>query len=350
MGIIKAMSGAASGMWEDQWKEVFYCDAMPQSEMLVRGHKRTGPNSGNTGGNEDVITEGSLIIVNEGQCAIVVDNGVVVAAYQEPGQYQFHSPKNPKSLLQEFGRRVSYGGDAPYLNHRIYFINLHEFLHHPFSVTLPGRIAAPGGSLTELVTISGVYSCRVADPVLFYRTVTGNVRNSYHYRQFGASLDAEVRDAILSAASSLCSGNVPADQLGRETSALCKAVRKQMKNGHAAQLGIEVTSILLGSAGADPGRLQKREDLSALGIPEKSTPLRYTPPEPPSCRVYPAEHIPGIGRPLEPPKPSSWLCQCGCRAESKFCPECGKARPWNCVCGAANQGNFCQECGRAKPE
>ena len=98
MGIIKAATGAAAGMWEDQWKEVFYCDAMTQSEMLVRGHKRTGANSGNTGGSEDVITEGSLIIVNEGQCALVVDNGAVVAVYQEPGEYMFHSRRIRKAF------------------------------------------------------------------------------------------------------------------------------------------------------------------------------------------------------------------------------------------------------------
>ena len=360
MGIIKAAAGAASGMWDDQWKEVFYCDAMQCSEMLVRGHKRTSPNSGNNG-SDDVITEGSLIIVNEGQCALVVDNGVVVASYNEPGEYKFHSPKNPKSLLQEFGRRISYGGDAPYLNHRIYFINLHEFYNHPFAVTLPASIGAPGGTLTEDMTLRGVYCCRIADPVLFYQKVTGNVREQYLYSSFRGQLDAEVRDAILSAACDLCSGKYAPDQLGSQTRPLVKAVRQRMKNGHAAALGVEVTSITIG-ADVPLGRVQRRENLDAIRMPmpgtpdaphvvPKGAPLRYTPRETPSYKVYPAAHLPGIGRPAEPPKPvdASWLCQCGCRAESKFCPECGKAKPWTCACGAQNQGNFCAECGKPKP-
>ena len=155
MGIFKAAAGAAAGMMEDQWKEVFCCDAIPGNEMLMRGMKQRSAYSGNTG-SENHITEGSLIIVNEGQCALVVDNGVVVAAYSEPGEHVFHARKTPKSLAGEFLRRVSYGGDAPYLNHQIYYINLHEFINHPFAVTLPARFGVPGGVVTEGLTLRGL--------------------------------------------------------------------------------------------------------------------------------------------------------------------------------------------------
>ena len=51
-----------------------------------------------------------------------------------------------------------------------------------------------------------------------------------------------------------------------------------------------------------------------------------------------------------------WTCGCGAVSGSKFCPECGAARPepetqkgWICRCGAENKGKFCTECGAKKP-
>ncbi|MCR4645942.1 MAG: SPFH domain-containing protein [Oscillospiraceae bacterium] len=349
MGIIKAVAGAASGMMEDQWKEVFWCDALSGGDMLVRGVKQKTAFSGNTG-DDHHITEGSLIVVNEGQCALVVDNGVVVAAYTEPGEHVFHAHRSPKALADEFLRRVSYGGDAPYLNQYVYYINLHEFINHPFAVTLPARFGVPGGAVTEPLTVRGMYSCKIADPVLFYKTVTGNVERSYQFCQFREQLDNEVRDAILEAASALCEKGLAVDQIGRESKQLCKQVRERMKNSEAARLGIELSSIVIGGnvVRSAVERSQTYEQHQDMHVVPKGTPLRYTPPEPQSYKVYRAEHLPGIGKPAEPPKPvdTSWICRCGCRAESRFCPECGSSRPWKCVCGAENHGKFCTECGK----
>ena len=35
MGLIKAIAGAAGGVMADQWKEYFYCEAMP-ANILVK--------------------------------------------------------------------------------------------------------------------------------------------------------------------------------------------------------------------------------------------------------------------------------------------------------------------------
>ena len=37
MGLIKAAMGAAGGVMADQWKEFFYCDALDQDTLMIKG-------------------------------------------------------------------------------------------------------------------------------------------------------------------------------------------------------------------------------------------------------------------------------------------------------------------------
>ena len=79
MGLIKAISGAIRGVTADQWKEYFYCDSLDTDVLVTKGHRRTNSKfgSGNKG-NDNIITNGSVVAVNEGQCMIIVDQGKVV--------------------------------------------------------------------------------------------------------------------------------------------------------------------------------------------------------------------------------------------------------------------------------
>jgi len=73
MGLIKAAMGAASGVMGDQWKEYFYCDALPAEVLAVKGQKRTNGRSANRHGSENVISDGSVIAVADGQYVLIVD-------------------------------------------------------------------------------------------------------------------------------------------------------------------------------------------------------------------------------------------------------------------------------------
>ena len=67
MGLIKAGLGALGGTLADQWKEYFYCEAMDKDVMVTKGRKRTGSRSSNTKGNDNIISNGSVIAVADGQ-------------------------------------------------------------------------------------------------------------------------------------------------------------------------------------------------------------------------------------------------------------------------------------------
>ena len=73
MGLIKAAAGATGGVLADQWKEYFYCEALDADTLVAKGEKRTSARSSNKKGEENIISNGSVIAVNDGQCMIIVE-------------------------------------------------------------------------------------------------------------------------------------------------------------------------------------------------------------------------------------------------------------------------------------
>ena len=88
MGLIKAGAGALGGTLADQWKEFFYCEAMEKNVMVTKGKKRTSSRSSNTKGSDNVISNGSVIAVADGQCMMIVEQGKVVEVCAEPGEFR----------------------------------------------------------------------------------------------------------------------------------------------------------------------------------------------------------------------------------------------------------------------
>ena len=72
MGLIKAAMGSVGGVLADQWKEFFYCEAMPKELLVTKGVKRTSGRSSNTKGSDNIISNGSGIAVADGQCMLIV--------------------------------------------------------------------------------------------------------------------------------------------------------------------------------------------------------------------------------------------------------------------------------------
>ena len=99
MGLIKAFAGSVSSTLADQWKEYFYCEALPVDVLVSKGQKRVNAKkSSNTKGSENIISNGSTIVVADGQCMIIVDQGKVVEFAAEPGAYTFNS-KTESSIV-----------------------------------------------------------------------------------------------------------------------------------------------------------------------------------------------------------------------------------------------------------
>ena len=85
MGLIKATLGATNSVLADQWREYFYCDALPNNILVSKGIKRISNRSSNVNGNYNIISNGSVIAVADGQCMMIVEQGKVVEICAEPG-------------------------------------------------------------------------------------------------------------------------------------------------------------------------------------------------------------------------------------------------------------------------
>ena len=142
MGLIKAALGAAGSVLADQWKEFFYCDSLEEDVLMTKGQKRVGARSSNTKGSDNIISNGSVIAVADGQCMIIVDQGRIAEVSAEPGEFTYDSSLEPsifagslgESLLasfRTFGRRFSFGGDTG-RDQRVYYFNTKELIGNKY--------------------------------------------------------------------------------------------------------------------------------------------------------------------------------------------------------------------------
>ncbi|MBR5701533.1 MAG: SPFH domain-containing protein, partial [Oscillospiraceae bacterium] len=133
MGLIQAALGAAGGVLADQWKEYFYCEALPENVLLTKGKKRVSSRSSNTKGSDNIISNGSIIAVADGQCMLIVEQGKVVDICAEPGEFVYDLSTEPSifygklsktipAVLKEIGKRFTFGGEAP-KDQRVYYVN-----------------------------------------------------------------------------------------------------------------------------------------------------------------------------------------------------------------------------------
>ena len=210
MGLIKAVSGAVSGVLADQWKEFFYCDALSADVLVRKGSKRISGRSSNTKGSDNIISNGSGIAVADGQCMIIVEQGKIVEVCAEPGEFTYDSSTEPSifagdlgdaimDTFQAIGRRFTYGGDTG-KDQRVYYFNTKEIMGNKFGPPSPiifevmnKRI---GFSRTVNVRCNGVYSYHISDPLLFYTKVCGNVKDRFTRDMIDEQLKSEFISAL----------------------------------------------------------------------------------------------------------------------------------------------------------
>ena len=99
MGIIRVGIGAAKSVLEDQWREYFYCPAMESDVLVTKGVNRRAKRGFGSKGSDNLITNGSIIAVNEGQCMIIVDQGAIVDVCAEAGEFVYDISTEPSIFM-----------------------------------------------------------------------------------------------------------------------------------------------------------------------------------------------------------------------------------------------------------
>ena len=426
MGLIKAAFGAAGGIMAEQWKEYFYCEAMPANILATKGHKKVTGRSSNYKGDENIITNGSMIAVADGQCMLIVEQGKVVEVCAEPGEFLYDSSTEPSifsgklgdgigDVFRNIGKRFTFGGEAP-KDQRVYYFNTKELIGNKYGTAspVPFRVVDQRAAIDIDVGIRcfGEYSYHIANPLLFYTNVCGNVSEDYDRSNLDSQLKTELLTALQPAFAKISEMGIRYSALPGHTVELADALNEALSAKWRDLRGIEVVSFGVSSVTAneeDEKMIKEMQRNAAFMDPTRAAAhlagatgdaMKTAAANPNGAvgafmgmgmaggmagaqmgtlyqqgaqqQAAPAvqgwtcscgqsgitgNFCPNCGSKKPEPKPAgdSWKCACGATVTGKFCPECGSPKPavaddgWTCACGAVNKGKFCSACGAKKP-
>ena len=405
MGLIKAAFGAMNSTFADQWKEFFYCEALPADVLVRRGEKQIGKRSSNKKGNDNVISNGSGIAVADGQCMIIVEQGKVVELCAEPGEYTYDTSTEPsvftgkfgkglKDMFKTMGKRFTYGGDAG-KDQRVYYFNTKEIMGNRFGTPSPIMFDVVNKQIgmrrTVQVRCNGVYSYTISNPMQFYTKVCGNVSYQFTRDEIDAQLKTEFISALQPALAALSELELRPAQIPAKANELKAAMNEALKTEWEESRGISVEKIALNPITLSPEDMKKinqMEDAITMGTnpfmmagrmaDASATAMENAASNPGGAMngfvgmgmamnmggMNSAQSFYNTGvaqqqqmQQQQQPAADSWKCACGNTATGKFCPECGAKKPepkvaesWKCACGNTATGKFCPECGAKKPE
>ncbi len=403
MGLIRAAKGAAGGVFGDQWKEYFYCGSMSSDTLVSKSRKKTSRRSSNRHGSENIISNGSVIAVNDGQCMIIVEQGKVVDVCAEPGEYVYDSFTEPSlfcsdledgivQVFDQIGKRFGFGGETPE-DQRVYFINTKELTGNKYGTPGPVPFRVIDANLGLDIDISvrcfGEYSYRIANPILFYTNVCGNVESEFTREELDGQLRSELMTALQPAFARISAMGIRYSELPGHTMELSDALNQILSEKWEKLRGIRIVSLGVSSIKAseeDEAMLKELQKNAVFRNPamaaahmvgaqasamQAAASNQNAGPAMAFAGMNMASNAGGVN-PSElfamarndpsqrsaqqevqsPVQQDSWVCSCGNVNKGKFCSECGNPRPsgpWVCSCGTANKGKFCSECGRPRP-
>ena len=407
MGLLKAGIGALSGVLADQWREYFYCDSLSENVLVQKGMKRVSSRSSNTKGEDNIISNGSIIAVNDGQCMLIVEQGKVVEVCAEPGEFVFDTSTEPsifygklgeniKNTFKTIGKRFTMGGDTG-RDQRVYYFNTKEIIANKYGTPspVPFRVVDKNIGLDIDISIRchGEYSYRLVNPLLFYTNVCGNVEQAYTRDRIDSQLKSELMTALQPAFARISEMGIRYSALPGHTQELADALNEVLSNKWIETRGIAIASFGVSSVKASDEDEAMIKELQKSGtyrnpgmaaasiVSAQNDAMRAAASNPNAgpfmafAGMNMAQNAGGMNAqqlfnmqqqqqqqmqqqqmPQQQAQPAAntWTCSCGAVNTGKFCSECPKPKPapkdsWTCSCGAVNTGKFCSECAKPKP-
>ncbi|MGN1120509.1 MAG: SPFH domain-containing protein [Oscillospiraceae bacterium] len=406
MGLLQAGIGALSGALGDTWRDYFQCESMPNDLLVVKGRKKVTKGS-NRNGSDDIISNGSIIEVADGQCALLVDNGKVCEVCADPGQFVWDSSTEPslfygnlgdsiKATFASIGNRFAFGGDAP-KTMRVYYVNTKEIMGSKYGTTNPISFRVLdrniGLDLDTQLKINGEYSYRIVNPILFYTNVCGNVADSYSRTTLDPTLKSEILTAMQPALGKFSDMGIRPSGLPSHAMEITDALNEVLSKKWGEQRGITIVNFNMNppaipkedqemitqlqrtavfrdpsmgaanmnAASADAMRIAAGNAGGAamgfynMGMAQQAGGMNQSnlynmAAQQQAMQAQQAQ----MNQPAPAaPAAGAWKCSCGTQNTGKFCANCGSPKPadnfWTCSCGGQNQGKFCQHCGKPKP-
>ena len=367
MGLISAAVNSVTGVFASQFKEYFYCDAIPADVIAVKGRKK----GSSVHAYDNVISDGSVIAVADGQCMMIVDQGRVVDVCAESGEYIYDMSSEPSiftgdlgesvfKVFKEIGARFTFGGIAG-KDQRVYYFNTKEITGNKFGTPnpIPFRVADAniGLDIDVGVRCFGQYSYRVCNPILFYTNVCGNVASEYSTANLDSQLKAELLTALQPAFARISEKGIRYSALPAHATEICRELNEVLSAEWREKRGIEIVSFSVSSATIsedDERMIKELQRTAALRDPGMA-----------------AAHLAGAqAQAMQDAAKNAngaamgfygvnMAAQAGGMNTSELfsiarqnaaAAQAVQVNYWVCTaCGTRNQGKFCTECGAKKP-
>jgi len=393
MGLLQAGIGALSGVMADQWREFFYCEAIPVDIMVCRGEKRTGGRSSNTKGNDNIISNGSIIAVADGQCMIIVDQGKVAEVCAQPGEFVYDTSSEPSifsgslgtSILDTFksiGKRFTMGGDTG-KDQRVYYFNTKELTGNKYGTpnSVPFRVVDERAGIDIDIGIRcfGEYSYRITNPILFYTNVCGNVESAYNRNQLDGMLKTELMTALQPTFAKISEMGIRYSALPGHTTDIQRVLNEVLSASWSNLRGLEVVSFGVSSLKADEEDEKMIKELqrnAAFMDPTRaaahmvgaqaSAMQAAAANEGGSAMAFMgmnmaagaggmnANNLFAMGQQQQMQQQQQQQAQAPAPAQPQAPAPTAAPTPaatgWSCACGhSGNTGKFCMECGKSEP-
>jgi len=395
MGLIRAALGTAAGTIADQFKDYFYCESIPADILVVKGKNRNSGRSGNTGRSSNVISDGSLINVADGQCMMIVENGKIVDLCSEPGEFTYDTTLEPSIfcgelnkeslniVFEEMGKRFAFGGEPP-KDQRIYYFNMKEIMGNKYGTPspVPFRVVDQRAGIDIDIGLRcfGEYSFKIINPMLLYTNVCGNVERDFSRQEMEGQMRSELLTALQPAFAKLSAMGIRYSAIPGYTKELTSVLQTELSATWGARFGLELVTIAMSSIKAseeDEAMIKEMQKTAAYTDPNLA--MAYTVAARGQAMKDAANNAAGAAvgfmgmnmaggmggndtmqtllqmqqmqaqqmqqmqgyqmqQPMQPQQPVQ-----------QPAPAQPAANGWTCSCGTFNKGKFCCECGSPKP-
>lgn len=386
MGLIKATLGAVGGTLADQWLEFFSCDALDGDTLVARGFCQSSKRSANKKGHENVISNGSGIVVADGQCMMIVEQGKVLEICAEPGEYTYDNTLEPSifsgeldttgldSMFQTMIDRFTFGGGTG-RDQRVYYFNTKEIMDNKFGTATPilFRVVDKNSNIDREVQLrcNGVYSYKITNPMLFYSEVCGNVESYFDRSEIDSQLKGEFISALQPAFAKLSAIGLRPSEIPAHSTELEDAMNEALTKKWSEKRGITVKSVAMNPItlrDEDLAVIQKMQDRAVLKDSAMAAASLA------SAQVEAMEKAAsnsggammgymGMGMAAQAggidanqlyqqniaEKQAQTMTQNQNNQQDTMSAIGKSGENWICSCGAANSGKFCMECGNPKP-
>lgn len=407
MGLIAAALGAVGGGLADQWLEVIEAEDMKEGVVLTKGIAvRKDKRSANKKGSGSIISNGSIIHVDQNQFMMLVDGGKIIDYTAEPGYFKVENSASPSLFNGQFGdalketfSRFKFGGSTP-MKQEVFYVNLQEIKGIKFGTPNPLQYFDNFYNAELFLRTFGNYSVKITDPIKFFKEACPRDAENVHIDEINEQYLSEFLEALQAAISQMSMEGERISFIPSKGRVLSKYMSEILDDSWKELRGMEVLAVgiasisyddeskelinmrnkgaMLGDPAVREGYMQGSlaRGMEAAGANQAGAGMafmgmgigmnvaggfmgqasqtnmqqmqQFAQGTPQGCgQRTPQQHgAAGSGK-----SAGEWFCtECGYKNTGKFCAECGTPKPARSGCPSCGTevkagAKFCPECG-----